>query len=103
MGIWVAAVAFYTATAILTGEVWNHVSPWFPAHLHLRDVSFLLWFCMSRVSIERQNECGRLLAQEYLPLGHMRKTVAAAPAAAAGKNGRHATNAPAQPTIAENK
>lgn len=26
VGIWVAAVAFYTATAILTGEVYDHVS-----------------------------------------------------------------------------
>ncbi len=26
VGIWVALVAFYVATAILTGEVWNHVS-----------------------------------------------------------------------------
>ena len=27
VGIWVALVAFYAATAIMTGEVWNHVSP----------------------------------------------------------------------------
>ena len=26
VGIWVALVAFYAATAIMTGEVWNHVS-----------------------------------------------------------------------------
>ena len=27
VGIWVALVAFYAATAILTGEVYGHVSP----------------------------------------------------------------------------
>lgn len=27
VGIWVALVAFYAATAILTGEVWDHVRP----------------------------------------------------------------------------
>ena len=26
VGIWVAAVAFYDATAILTAEIWDHVS-----------------------------------------------------------------------------
>ena len=37
VGIWVAFVAFYVATAILTGEVWDYVSP--PTYLS----SCLLW------------------------------------------------------------
>lgn len=37
VGMWVALVAFYCATAILTGEVWEHVSPHSPFPLLLPE------------------------------------------------------------------
>ena len=123
VGIWVALVAFYVATAILTGEVWNHVSPLLLAPymsfhgfwLIQRSSSSLLcnavlhsvlsarrWRCaLSGRAASTLPEVYKYVLQEYLPLGHMRK----ATTTAAAKTGRqtNAQAAPAQPTIAENK
>ena len=43
VGIWVAFVAFYVATAILTGEVWNHVS--YPCSVRPCERSVIAFCC----------------------------------------------------------
>ena len=48
VGIWVAFVAFYVATAILTGEVWNHVS----VPCSVRPCEWTVIPCCSRLSPE---------------------------------------------------
>ncbi len=42
VGIWTAFVAWYCATAILTGEVWNYVSP----TLHLQRLRVQSFFSL---------------------------------------------------------